>query len=947
MSSHDDVTLAGEPELVTKQTRGSRKVEGRLLPGAPVGRYMVLSRVGAGGMGVVYAAYDPELDRKVAIKLLRGVPGKGSFDGQRERRWLKQEAQALAKLAHPNVTAIHDVGEHEGRVFMAMEFIDGLTLGQWLEQRRPSASEILEVFVKAGEGLAAAHEQELVHRDFKPDNVMVGRDGRVRVMDFGLAREATNDAADPSVRAGTPAYMAPEQFLGTGVDARTDQFSFCVALWEALVGRRPYEGETIASLMDAVVEGRRLDAGSTAWAKVPPWVRQALERGLEPEPERRWPSMTPLLHELQRRPDPRRWVWMLGAGGLAVLAGGTAWLARSSEAERCEAPSGSIAGVWDEARRDAVARALRGTGAPHAEATWTRVEAGLDAYATELGEIRHRLCTTPPQDELAGERTVCLDHRTRALGSLAEVLEGADAMVVDEAVDAVTGLPELGRCLDVAYLSAKVAPPEDPVVAERVEALRGRLTRIEAMTIAGKTEEAMEDLQPVREAAEPLGYEPLTGEIDLAAARVRARRGQTKESSELARAAFEHLLAVGEDEAAAAAAKLLVAQLGDRQGRTEEGLGWVAPARALARRAELGLGFEADLRMAVANVQLAAGGLDAAEQELHRVLELRERLYGPEHSTIYPAALGLGSVYAQRGEIDHAFEPVERALRIAERALGPEHPDIGAIVLNLGNLYVEAGDLERARSLYARSLAITEGVRGPMHPQLVLVLNNLGTVEQRQGDLRRSLATLQRALSVAEATDGPKSPNAALTLTNLALVQQRLDQPEQAEASARRAVEIWEQRVGPELVHPHAASALNNLGSALSTQGQLDAAHEALERSLQAWEQLAGPEHPALIDPLRGLVMVELRRGEAEVARVAAERMLALQRAAGASDEELAFTEAAIARARLSLGGDREAALSEIRAARQRLARATAPERVAERDQIDQWQLELDPASDR
>ncbi|MCB9701177.1 MAG: SUMF1/EgtB/PvdO family nonheme iron enzyme [Myxococcales bacterium] len=303
--------------------------------GATIGRYVVLSRLGSGGMGVVYAAYDPELDRKVALKLLKA--GQGDAAG---RARLLREAQAMAKLAHPNVVAVHDVGTVDDQVFIAMEFVQGTTLSRWLWQKPRSWAQIVELSLAVGRGLAAAHRAGLVHRDLKPENVMVGDDGRVRVMDFGLARvdgralAGSTPLADSSARPreaaldldltrtgamlGTPMYMAPEQWEGGETDPRTDQFAFCVVLWEALYGERPFGGGTVAALSHAVTNG--IISAPSDPSRAPPWLRRALERGMTLIPDERWPSMDALLAELGRdRRSPLARIALAGAVGLALI----------------------------------------------------------------------------------------------------------------------------------------------------------------------------------------------------------------------------------------------------------------------------------------------------------------------------------------------------------------------------------------------------------------------------------------------------------------------------------------------------------------------------------------------------------------------------------------------------------------------------------------------------
>jgi len=345
-----ELQLGLAQEQVRRALFGVRAVEHR------IDRFTLLESVGRGGMGEVFAAYDPQLDRRVAIQLLR--PGRAVDHAQAR---LQREAQALAKLSHPNVVTIYDVGTVGEQVWLAMEFVQGQTLRAWLQTPR-SWQAGLEVMRSAGNGLAAAHAASLLHRDFKPDNVMVGDDGRVRVMDFGLAlvrRESTMDEREtPGERSdddqqgitktgvvvGTPAYMAPEQMLGDVVDARSDQFSFCVALYETLLGERPFEGRALEELQRTLLAGRRRPLPRDH--QVPAHVLAVLDRGLRPYPTERWPSMEHLLHALGDDPRRRRRRWILQATGLVAL-GAAAWgyrelvrgeyeLARSARAQMCQ-----------------------------------------------------------------------------------------------------------------------------------------------------------------------------------------------------------------------------------------------------------------------------------------------------------------------------------------------------------------------------------------------------------------------------------------------------------------------------------------------------------------------------------------------------------------------------------------------------------------------------------
>ncbi|MFP2910350.1 serine/threonine-protein kinase [Pyxidicoccus sp. 3LFB2] len=352
-----------------------------LARGATLSRYVVLERIGAGAMGVVYAAYDPQLDRQVALKVLRP-------EGRQEqelRLRLVLEAQSLARLSHANVVSVFDVGTHDDCVFLAMELVDGVTLAEWLSVPR-SWQGVLRVFTEAGRGLLAAHAAGLVHRDFKPANVLVGKDGRARVMDFGMARPLNRGQAAPKsevpgaavstaspltrtgVLQGTPAYMAPELLDGRKADALSDQFSFCVALHEALYGVRPFEGSSLEEVAGAALEERIRPAPHGT--KVPAWVRRVTLRGLKPRPQERYPSMEPLLAALA--PPPRRaWARMAALAGAACVLGavgvwalaqrtGARWRAGGGEAWRRVGPRAARAGARPSSPRARLVPPRRG-----------------------------------------------------------------------------------------------------------------------------------------------------------------------------------------------------------------------------------------------------------------------------------------------------------------------------------------------------------------------------------------------------------------------------------------------------------------------------------------------------------------------------------------------------------------------------------------------------------
>ena len=356
-------------------------------PGTAIGRFRVLAKLGSGGMGVVFAAYDPKLDRKVAIKVLRH---RRNAPTRAEARRIEIEAQAMARLAHPNVVTVYEIDQSGDRPFVAMELVDGSTLRHWLDERPRPWREIVQMFVAAGRGLAAAHAAGLVHRDFKPDNVLIGQDGRPRVSDFGLVRPLVSDDTAPAelarsggefaarVRAsGTPGYMSPEQWTDQPLDARSDQFSFCVALYAAIARCPPFVGVRHESLAEAVLAGRLRPA---AFAVIPRSVMRVLRRGLAMRPDDRYPSMDALLAEIARDPWHRHWRAAAVAGAV-LAAGAAALLTRSGDAQLlCRGAERKWIGAWDLPRAFAVEQAFVATGKPYADAAYRVVRRELDAY---------------------------------------------------------------------------------------------------------------------------------------------------------------------------------------------------------------------------------------------------------------------------------------------------------------------------------------------------------------------------------------------------------------------------------------------------------------------------------------------------------------------------------------------------------------------------------------
>ena len=780
-----------------------------LARGATVGRYVILNLVGRGGMGEVYAAYDPQLDRKVALKLLHEMASREAA-ARTARERLLREAKAIARLSHPNVVVVHDAGAfddpvHGDRVFLAMEFIEGETLAAWLAAAPRSWRAIRDVFSAAGEGLAAAHEVGLVHRDFKPQNVMVGRDSSVRVMDFGLASEASVvEAGDaPSVDLavarevptshmvaltgtgvllGTPLYMAPEQFLAHATDARTDQFSFCVALHEALYGERPFPSESFSALLEAVVSGRVREP--TQKARVPSFLRKLLLRGLETDPSKRYPSMRALLESLRHDPIRRRRTYARGAAvALVALVAAVGTQRVATRGQRlCGGAGERLAAIWELGghgdRRDAIHRAFSGTGRAFAEETWTRVSKLLDDYSHRWTDMYTDTCeATHVRGDQSAEvmdlRMTCLEGPRGAIKALTDVLSRTDGAVLLEAVNAAQALPPLERCADVPALRTVVPPPADAETHARVAVLRGNLAEVKALTDTGQWAAADRKAGPLVEAARAVGYDPLVAETLAAQSWLEVQMGESVAAAKTLEAAVWAALAGRRDDIAAESAAQAMGTAGYLLGHREESERWEKVAEALQRR--LGAGHDraaAWFYQDRANVRRREGKNEAALSDFEQALVLKQKILAPNHPDIALSLLSIAAVYNDLGNYAGALVAASKAVDIFHSAYGSSSPQLAFPLGNRGESYELLGRYVEAERDLRLAADLSAQWVGPDHPWTAYPLTALGKTLILEHHFREAMTILERALRIREKSE----PNAELVAeTRFALARARWD----------------------------------------------------------------------------------------------------------------------------------------------------------------------------
>ncbi len=923
-----------------------------LTPGARVGRFVVLSRVGAGGMGVVYAAYDPELNRKLALKLLRPDRGGDRAQGEVEAR-LRREAQAMAKLAHPNVATVYDVGAHEGRVFVAMEFVEGATLARWLEQKQRPRAQVLEAFRAVGRGLAAAHAAGLVHRDVKPQNVLCGDDGRVRVVDFGLARAAAGgraaEAPPPEEAAtltltgalvGTPAYMAPEQLRGEPADEASDQFSFCVALYEALYGERPFAGRTLGELL-AAVESGRVRAPSPG-ARVPSRLRSILLRGLSAAPGGRFPSMHALLAELEREPGRRLRRAALAGAALAFAAGGA--LAARQLGERgplCKGAERHLTGVWDGPRRQAVEAALRRTGAPYAEMAVREVGRALDAYAAGWVAQHTEACEATRMrgeqtEEVLGLRMACLDDRRRDLKALGDRLAEADRDVAERAAEAVSRLADLATCTDVRALARPLRLPTDVTSAAEVERLRGALADARSLYGAGKYREGLEVARPLVERARGLHYRPLEAEALFLVGDLAAESGDYQAAADRCEQAVLAAEAGRHDELLAQALTKLVQLDGSRPAPYQRVESLEQRATAVLERLGDPAELESALRMALGFAEIERGRYAEGQRAIERALSLLEAKYGPNDLRLAAPLLRLGQAADNLHEFSQAQAYIDRALDLRRRFLGDGHPAVGTALHAAAIIQAEQHDYPRAEATFRQALTTLETSLGPEHPSVANSLFGLGHVLNEEGRSAEAVPLLRRAVAIGEKAFGGEHPRTLHLAGGLAEALKAEGRLAESLALLERAVAVLRPRLGDE--NPEIGELLQTVGEVQLRLGRLDAARGTMQRVDALLRAALGPDYPA--GPvLQTIGEIHLRQERWASAAETLERAL-LQH--GQNDDDprvVATTKALLAEALWALGRDR--ARARVLAFEARAGLTGAPAMGAELAVLERWMHQI------
>ncbi|HEU0034341.1 MAG TPA: serine/threonine-protein kinase [Kofleriaceae bacterium] len=823
--------------------------------GSKIGHYVIESVVGAGGMGVVYAARDRKLGRKVAIKVLRSTQADDRLGAR-----LLREAQAMAKLSHPNVITVYEAGKVRDEIYIAMEYVPGETLSSWLRTPR-SWRDVLQTFLGAGRGLEAAHAVGLVHRDFKPDNVLIDSKGRARVTDFGIARQHGDpDWLERTVTGfmdakqlksmsltttgeliGTPLYMSPEQCQSDSVGPQSDQFSFCLALYEALYGHHPFASASVTDLMAKLSVGER-DAPPKRVA-LPRWLRQAIDRGLSVKPEDRFPSMTALLDELEHQAKQRRdWRPYVAASAAAVIAAGVvAWRIGASPSklaaadDGCGAAGGELAQVWSPTRRTEIERAFRATKVGFADQAWKTVSRQLDEHVAQLASFEQQACRA--RDPLRDERMLCIAEHRRKLGALVELFAHADPVVVEHAVDAAQAL-DLRECTDHRALAPASPLPDEPAAKARVDQARALTANAELDLASGKFAQGLGRAEQAIEAARAAGYHPVLAASLVVGGRLQWSLGHMDQARALFREATTASELGRDDRAKALALTWLVQVVGTELADYNTGAELGEMARAAITRAGGDASLDALLEFHLGMMALKRGDAQVALAHQQKALQQRQVTLGRDHGDVGATRIQVGSCLTTLGRFDEALEQEQLALDIITKRYGAGHPLAATALTAIGNVYVAKGDVEHASASYRDAIQRLEASVGHMHPDVALALANLGAAlladeHATSKTTAEAIAHLEDALAIEKQVFDAGHKEVAETLRNLGRAQLQVPDGAAAVSSLEAALKIFLRHAELE---DEVAELRFDLAKAYKLAGRREDAKAAARAAAEAYE---------------------------------------------------------------------------------------------------------------
>tara|TARA_R110002096_G_scaffold259030_1_gene452570 strand:+ start:28772 stop:31786 length:3015 start_codon:yes stop_codon:yes gene_type:complete len=831
-------------------------VDGVLSPGTTLGRYVVLVKVGAGGMGVVYSAFDPELNRQIAIKVIRT---EALQDTERAHANLREEARAMAQLAHPNVVRVYDVGTQGPLVYIAMEYVDGENLREFAKrhQERGDWRPIFDACMQAGRGLQAAHEAGLVHRDFKPSNVLVSKDARVFVADFGLTRLFSKQTDSGSVgwtsASGTPGYAAPEQIAGQAYDVRSDQYSFCVAMAECLYGREP------SSMFRRIAVDKR--KGTFGLRRLAP----LLERGLSKKNEDRHESMQSLLDKLQSRSSSGRKRAIAAVAVTALASTGVLMFvlgARASgTADACAAGAERFGALWNAQRHDALRTVLAAT--PYEKhSTYFLDTAGK--LARGLAEQQHFSCEATYKKksqsaELFDRQMLCLNTQATELDAVISMVE--DGVSVEAGQSALGALPSTDECRVSESLLSTPAPPSDPSSLAKIQSIENKLAQRRALQEYRKPLEALEVVEEAIVEAEALGYSPLITRAEALRAQMLEgleRFPEAREAADRARDAA----AKGRDTRRLVIALLRLASIAStHEDNAAEASAFVATARSLSLGVQLPTIDLVNIEVTSGMLAQASGNHDVAMEFADKGLAILGETHDEtEEQEILNARAALlqinASAHFAKNELAEAAALLRTIHELKVLRLGPEHSELATSLINIATVEYKLDKHEEALTLLHRARELLQSPDAK-RSDLGQAFSIEALVQNRLGNLPEAVTLYEQTIEVYKELFGEDHANIWRTKANLANTLLALQRWDEAIAIQREFMVWTNERYGDK--SPTSFAAKLNLASTLVQvhyeDGEVEEAQELLTELMR--DLPSG-------DPT--LVAVQLMQGNAFVA---------------------------------------------------------------------------------
>jgi serine/threonine-protein kinase len=859
-----------------------------------VGRFEIVKQLGIGGMGIVYLARDTELDRQVCLKFLHP-------ETSREHKTrILGEARAMARLSHPNVVSVYEVEKYQEQLFVVMEYVEGTTLRDWLIQAKSTWRMVVEVFRAAAKGLAAAHQAGVVHRDFKPDNVLVApsqhntNDMRVLVGDFGLAHSRQPGGPkklDDDQLLGTPAYMSPEQIQGRPLDAKTDQFSFCVALFEALYGTRPFAGKTLDEVKQNILAGK-IDYSHNK-APIPGWLKKVVVTGLNCDPDLRHNSMDQLVTLLSRGLNKSKYI-LSAAAVFALMAMALGLGIWSGRTEPCQGAEDKLVGIWDKSRKTALKKSFLDSKLSFAPKAYADTAAILDNYSESwLKQHRQACLAGQVRQERSKEhldlRMQCLDERLQELKVVTDFLDNADNEIVSKAVEIAGNMTSPKACSDVDALAALPPIPQDVAIKKAAQDTRAKIKQLEALVDSGKIKPLFSLAQEIVKQAEQIKYAPLEAESLYWMGKVQRILGKPRPAKKTFDQAILAGTATGHQRLVALAWIELVELIGVDLAKPQEANQLVENTSTMLDRIAAGEKLKAALLLSQAKVSKFAGKYKKALSEYQAILEIFERLFGSSHPKTFDVRIGIIELLCILGNYERAQRELEEMRIVLNESYGIEHPKNITLLRLQARIHFGLGNYHKEKVFAENALALSEKIYGTKHPQTASCHHRVAHAGGYVLDFENELTHLKKSLEINQEVFGPNHPSVASDHRQLAFLYNEAGQYQKAEKAIIKSIEITraifsdnhhsiyesysiladiqqDQGELEEALQNHLKVIewnkrnklgiswwmSNNLAVAeiLMEKGKLDKAFDEVRRTMQAVEQKSGSSHPDYSDCL-------------------------------------------------------------------------------------------------